>query len=79
MVGPPVGGIGVDGDGEAAVGVHLHGAAVEHVDGSHVRVPQREVVLGHPVLADPAVNLVAFVSRYRDDPIHTVGIVDAPT
>src|ERR1700742_398907 len=79
MVGPTVGGFGVDGDGEATVRVDLHGAAVEDVDGAHVGIPQREVVLGHAVVADPAVNLVTFVTRYRDHPIDAVGIVDAPT
>ena len=79
MVRPAVGGLGVDGDGVAAVGFDLHGAPVEHVDGAHVGIPQGEEVLGHPVLTDPAANFVAFVAGYRDHPVHGVGIVDAPT
>ena len=79
VVGPAAGGSASTVMVKDAVGVECHGAAVEHGDGAHVGVPEREVVLGHPVLADPAVDLVALVAGDGDDPVDAVGIVDPPT
>ena len=78
MVGPVAGRVGVDGDDVRAVVLDLHPAAVEDVDGAHVLVPEGEVVLGHPVRADPAADLVALVAGDRDDPVDGVRVVDAP-
>ena len=70
--------LAVDGDLVGAVGSDLHPAAVDDVDGAHVRVPEREVVLGHPVRADPAADDVLLVAGDRDHPVDRVGVVDAP-
>ena len=78
VVGAAAGRVGVDGDDERAVGLGHEVVAVEQALGAHAVVPEREVVLGHPVRADAAADLVALVARDRDDPVDRVGVVDAP-
>ena len=78
VVGATVGRVAVHRDREAAVGLEHEVAAREHVDGVHLLVPEREVVLGHAPFGDPAPDHVALAARDRDDAVDRVRVVDAP-